>query len=175
MDVNDCGDSCWIFSPGYPGIYPPNVTCQYRIITNDSNTMLQLTFDNKGTGHITYLFDVTSGAYLEFIVNIYGLRGHCDDEVLIYNGTTLVTTLCNAHVVKRQTRVFYVDSRRSSLIYRTTSGQLVSEPDRGFWLSFRLVDGRSETRVFICGCKSWGQTFRRMQTYDISKPHRRRN
>ncbi|KAK2177423.1 hypothetical protein NP493_598g00000 [Ridgeia piscesae] len=258
MDVNDCGDSCWIFSPGYPGIYPPNVTCQYRVTTDDPDTMLQLTFDNSGTGlfyfsslcredyisisdgdnssesfigrfcgrHLPsvttsgrelrltfvsglglpvfqhmgfrasvvaitkewnpsgqrqpgsrcdwvfrvssgsisspdhwlpagtecrYLFDVTSGAYLEFIVNIYGLRGQCDDEVLVYNGTTLVTTLCSADVVKRQTHVFYVDSRRSALIYRTTSGQLVSEPDRGFWLSFRLVDGRSETRVFIGG------------------------
>ncbi|KAI0207320.1 hypothetical protein LSAT2_008032 [Lamellibrachia satsuma] len=54
MNVNECGDTCWIFSPGYPGIYPPNVSCQYRVTSDDPNTMLQLTFDNTGPGMIKY-------------------------------------------------------------------------------------------------------------------------
>ena len=69
--------------------------------------------------------------------------GDCDDEISIYNGSSLVATLCSGDVVARQTHIFYVDGHRSSLLYRTATGQLESEPDRGFWLSFRHVDGRA--------------------------------
>ncbi|KAI0207321.1 hypothetical protein LSAT2_008033 [Lamellibrachia satsuma] len=71
---------------------------------------------------------------------IWSSFGQCDDEVRIYNGTRLMATLCNAHVVKRQTHIFYVEGDHSALVYRTASGQLGLEPDRGFWLSFRQVD-----------------------------------
>ena len=46
--LEDCKDRfCDVMSPGYPGIYPPNMECQYHIFTDDVTSTLQLTFSGE--------------------------------------------------------------------------------------------------------------------------------
>ncbi|BES90735.1 Hypothetical protein NTJ_03543 [Nesidiocoris tenuis] len=69
------GSSCYIASPSFPGIYPPNTKCQYRV-----------TIPQRGTLHINFKS-----------VNLP--HSHCStDNIKIYKGPTssspLITTIC---------------------------------------------------------------------------------
>ncbi len=48
--LEDCGSGyCSVMSPGYPGIYPPDLDCHYHIFTDDATSTLQLSFQTDST------------------------------------------------------------------------------------------------------------------------------
>ncbi|CAH1775660.1 unnamed protein product [Owenia fusiformis] len=102
IPVERCYGKCRIMSPGYPGIYPPNTRCKYKITNNEEQQRVELQL---------------GGPYKFSLYKSHEPNDSCrEDYVMIYDGATesspFLGRLCGigdaAHVISSGSHLLLV-------------------------------------------------------------------
>ena len=122
----DCHDGCVLASPGYPGLYPPNIRCRYLI---------------------------TSGPRMSIAINFTAVLlpdNHCTrDYIAVYSGPTTSSTLLKMLCGKEKTSLTYTEQK---LLVEFRTGPEVPPFDyNGFVasLSFTEITTEAPTTVTV--------------------------
>ena len=117
---------------------------------------------------------MTKLAFVMYNYTFLALVSHnCQDYIQVMDGFTALTPLCERSLKQsHETVVYNLTSPKVLVNYFITSGQMAAEQSRGFWLSYRQIEGIYHSReimfsvntahevfvqihIIIVNCTSW--------------------
>ncbi|XP_031770800.1 uncharacterized protein LOC100871724 isoform X3 [Apis florea] len=120
----DCLDGCVLASPGYPGLYPPNIRC---------------------------LYSITSGPRMSIAINFTAVllpEKHCtSDYIAVYSGSTTSSPLLKMLCFKNKTSLTY--SGRKLLVEFRTGPEVPPFDYNGFVATLNFIEITTEAPTTV--------------------------